>query len=71
MDGKVFATTAENTPGRKVPYPKGAYFWHEAGTVQLKAGKHTLRVTKAATTSGAAEIDAYYLTTGTERPAEK
>ncbi len=71
VDGKSLGSFAENEKGRSVPYPKGAFYWHKTASVTLKAGKHVLRVTKQATTSRAAILDAYYLTTGTDTPAEK
>jgi hypothetical protein len=52
---------------------KGAFGWHRIGSgVNLTAGTHTMKVTKEATTAGAAILDAFYLTTDPDdRPAEK
>jgi hypothetical protein len=50
---------------------RGMFGWHLVGTVDLAGGAQTLKVTKEATTSGAAILDAYYLTTGLEVPPEK
>src|SRR3989344_7055492 len=71
FDGKVLGSFAENEKGRSVVYPKGAFYWHKVGSVKLTTGKHLLRVTKQATTSRAAILDAYYLTSGVDTPAEK
>lgn len=50
---------------------RGMFGWHMVGTVDLAAGAQTMKVAKEATTSGAAILDAYYLTTGPEVPPEK
>jgi hypothetical protein len=43
------------------PGDKGAFGWHRiGGGVSLTAGEHTLKVTKEATTAGAAILDAFY-----------
>ncbi len=55
------------------PGDKGIFGWHRiGGGVRLTPGEHILKVTKAATTSGAAVLDAYYLTSDpNEVPPEK
>jgi len=70
FDGKSYGTFGEvNIP---VSSNLGAIGWHEVGSgVTLTAGKHVLRITKEATTAGAAVLDAYYLTTDTDVPPEK
>jgi hypothetical protein len=52
---------------------KGAFGWHRIGSgVSLTAGTHTMKISKEATTAGAAILDAFYLTTDpNDRPAEK
>jgi hypothetical protein len=52
---------------------KGAFGWHRIGNgVNLTIGTHTMKITKEATTAGAAILDAFYLTTDpNDRPAEK
>jgi len=70
FDDKTYGTFPETT----VPSPgdKGAFGWHKVGSgVTLTAGNHTLKITKEASTAGAALLDAYYLTTGNEVPPEK
>ncbi|MEK9152805.1 MAG: hypothetical protein AAB692_05575, partial [Patescibacteria group bacterium] len=71
FDGKPLGSFAENEKGRSVPYPKGAFNWHKVASVKLSAGKHVLRITKQSTSSRAAILDAYYLTSGDEAPAQK
>ncbi|MBI3742677.1 MAG: hypothetical protein HY261_00110, partial [Chloroflexi bacterium] len=44
------------------PGPKGDYGWHATAKVRLEAGKHTMKVTKVATTSSAAILDTFYFT---------
>ena len=41
----------------------GRWTWHKITTVTLSAGQHQMNVTKTATTSAAAQLDAFYLTT--------
>ncbi len=72
FDGRALGLFAENTEGRSAPYPKGAFRWQRLGAVDLTAGKHTMRVTKTATTSAAAILDAFWFTTdGQAVPPEK
>jgi hypothetical protein len=71
FDGKSIGSFAENEQGRSVPYPKGAFNWHKVASVKLTAGKHVLRVTKQSTSSRAAILDAYYLSSGDEAPTQK
>jgi hypothetical protein len=41
----------------------GPWTWHKITTVTLSAGQHQMNVTKTATTSAAAQLDAFYFTT--------
>jgi predicted nucleic acid-binding Zn-ribbon protein len=69
FDGKrltVFREVDKAAPG-----DKGIFGWHKVASIMLKAGDHTMMATKEKTTSGAAILDAFYLTTGTEVPPEK
>jgi len=59
VDGVDYGEFAENPNAAPEP---GAFGWHMAATVSLTAGRHTLVITKAATTSGAAILDCFYLT---------
>lgn len=72
FDGKSYGTFGEtSTPvpsGNKI----GVIAWHKVGSgVSLKAGQHSMKITKEATTAGAAILDSFYLTTGNETPSEK
>lgn len=69
-DGRPYGTFAE--VDMDAPGDRGAFGWHRVGAgVSLTAGVHTLKVTKEATTAGAAILDAYYLTLNpSERPPE-
>ncbi|MDD5251628.1 MAG: hypothetical protein PHT12_03260 [Patescibacteria group bacterium] len=70
IDGKRYAVTGEND--RNPQGDKGTFAWHKVGSgIQLTAGAHTLTITKEKTTAGAAILDAYYFTSGSETPAEK
>ncbi len=71
FDGKRFGPFEENTAARSAKYPPGAFRWHKVADVQLKAGDHKMRVEKVESSSGAAILDAFYLTTGDDKPAEK
>lgn len=71
FDSKSIGSFAENTQGRSVSYPKGAFYWHKVATVALTAENHTMRIEKKSTTSRAADLDAFYLTTGNDTPPEK
>ncbi|MEI6296126.1 MAG: hypothetical protein WCO84_00580 [bacterium] len=55
----------------KIDAQKGAFGWHKIIKVKVNAGANTMKVTKESTTSGAAVLDAFYLTTGNEVPPEK
>jgi hypothetical protein len=59
IDGVDYGTYAENP--NPAPEP-GIFGWHQTATVHLTAGTHTLTVTKADTTQGAAVLDCFYLT---------
>lgn len=72
FDGKNYGafpeTTASVPSGNKI----GVFAWHRVGgSVTLKAGAHTMKITKESTTSGAAILDSFYLTTGSDVPPEK
>jgi hypothetical protein len=71
FDSKSIGSFAENTQGRNTPYPKGAFFWHKVAVVALTAGDHIMKIEKQSTTSRAADLDAFYLTTGNDVPPEK
>ena len=46
------------------PGDKGAFGWHRIGAgVSLSVGEHVMKVSKEATTAGAAILDAFYFTT--------
>lgn len=70
LDGKSAGIHAEN----RSELPAGAksiFAWHQLGdAVDLKAGESTIRVVKEGATGGAVILDAIYLTTGAEAPAE-
>ena len=71
FDGRPYGAFSEvDIPA---PGDKGAFGWHRVGNgVNLTTGTHTMKVTKEATTAGAAILDAFYLTTDpNDRPAEK
>lgn len=72
FDGKNYGTFGETS----APVPSGnkigVFSWHKVGDgVSLKAGSHTMKVMKEATTAGAAILDSFYLTAGNETPSEK
>lgn len=69
FNGKTMGTFPEVPLGKSGD--RGMFGWHMVGTVDLAAGAQTMKVTKESTTSGAAILDAYYLTTGLEVPPEK
>lgn len=70
FDGKTYGTFPETTVA--APGDKGAFGWHKVGGgVTVAAGKHVMRVAKESTTSGAAILDAFYLTNGADAPPEK
>ncbi|MDO8793628.1 MAG: hypothetical protein Q7J25_03310 [Vicinamibacterales bacterium] len=70
-DGRVYVTFGEVE--KDAPGDRGVFGWHKVGGgVLLTAGTHTLKVTKEATTAGAAILDAFYLTPDpNDRPSEK
>lgn len=70
-DGRIYGTFAE--VDKDALGDRGVFGWHRIGNgVHLTAGEHTLKVTKEATTAGAAIIDAFYLTADpNDRPSEK
>jgi archaellum component FlaG (FlaF/FlaG flagellin family) len=59
IDGVDYGTFTENP--NPAPEP-GIFGWHKTATIHLSAGTHTLTVTKAETTGGAAILDCFYLT---------
>jgi predicted nucleic acid-binding Zn-ribbon protein len=69
FNGKTMGTYPEAPLGKSGD--RGKFGWHMVGSVDLAAGAQTMKVTKESTTSGAAILDAYYLTTGPEAPPEK
>ncbi len=71
FDSKKYAVTPETAAA--APGDRGTFGWHKVGSgIQLSAGiSHRLQVTKEKTTVGAALLDAFYLTTGSETPPEK
>lgn len=72
FDGANYGTFAENTSAVPSGNTKGVFAWHKVGEgVSLKAGLRTMKVMKQATTAGAAILDSFYLTTGSEVPSEK
>lgn len=70
-DGRAYGTFGE--VDKDAPGDQGAFGWHKIGNgIFLTAGTHVLKVTKEATTAGAAILDAFYLTPDpADRPAEK
>ena len=71
FDGKRFGPFEENAAARSIKYPPGGFRWHKVADVALTAGDHKMRVEKVESSNGAAILDAFYLTTGTDTPAEK
>lgn len=72
FDGKNYGTFPENTAPVPADNKIGVFAWHKVGGgVTFKTGSHTMKITKEATTSGAAILDSFYLTTGSEVPPEK
>ncbi|MBI4457929.1 hypothetical protein HY633_03125 [Candidatus Uhrbacteria bacterium] len=70
FDGAAYGTFAE--VDKPTSSAKGDFGWHKVGAgIPLSAGTHTMKVMKEDTTSGAAVLDAFYLTVGGETPAEK
>ena len=72
FDGENYGTFPENSSFVPSNNKKGILAWHRVGDgVNLKAGQHTMKIMKEATTRGAAILDSFYLTTGNEVPPEK
>ncbi|GEM_PF-1646593 len=72
FDGKNFGTFGETSASVPSGNKIGVFAWHKVGAgVSLKAGQHSMKITKEATTAGAAILDSFYLTTGSEVPSEK
>ncbi len=70
FDGKTYGTFAE--VDKVSTAARGDFGWHKAGAgITLTKGAHVLKVMKEDTTRGAAVLDAFYLTLGSETPAEK
>jgi len=70
FDGTAYGAFAE--VDKPTSGAKGDFGWHKVGAgVALSAGNHTMKVMKEDTTRGAAILDAFYLTTGDDVPAEK
>lgn len=70
FDDKKYGTFPEvNIPSEGA---KGAFGWHKVGGgIELETGLHKMKITKEATTAGAAILDAFYLTLGDETPPKK
>jgi len=72
FDGKGYGTFPETTASVPSNNRNGVFAWHKVGDgASLKAGSHTMKVMKEATTRGAAILDSFYLTTGSGIPPEK
>ena len=72
FDGKSYGTFGETNVSVPSDNKIGVFAWHKVGDgVSLKAGSHTMKVMKEAATAGAALLDSFYLTTGSETPSEK
>jgi len=72
FDGKNYGTFPETTASVPADNKIGVFAWHKVGSgVSLKAGSHAMKITKETTSSGAAILDSFYLTTGSEVPPEK
>jgi len=72
FDGKNYGTFGETSAPVPAGNKIGVFAWHKVGSgVSLKAGAHSMKITKEATTAGAAILDSFYLTTGNETPSEK
>jgi hypothetical protein len=72
FDGKTYGTFPENNANVPAGNTKGILAWHKVGDIIfLKARQHTMKVMKQATTKGAATLDSFYLTIGSEVPSEK
>jgi len=72
FDKKNYGTFGETSASVPSDNEIGVVAWHKVGDgVSLKSGSHTMKITKEATTAGAAILDSFYLTTGSEAPSEK
>ncbi|HRY62849.1 MAG TPA: hypothetical protein P5056_03720, partial [Candidatus Paceibacterota bacterium] len=72
INGKSLGTYPEVAlAGSKIDAGKGAFGWHKVFVTKLNAGPNMMKVTKESTTSGAAILDAFYFTTGSDVPPEK
>jgi hypothetical protein len=72
FDGKNYGTFGETNASVPSGNKIGVVAWHKVGDgINLKVGSHTMKITKESTTSGAAILDSFYLTTGNETPSEK
>ena len=70
FDGKRYGVFGENSGS--AGGDKGAFAWHKIGDgAALTKGAHKMKITKEASTVGAAVLDAFYFTTGAETPKEK
>ncbi len=72
FDGKNYGTFGETSVSVPPDNKKGVFAWHKVGNgISLTAGTHVMKVMKEATTVGAAILDSFYLTVGSETPSEK
>ena len=72
FDGKNYGTFGETNASVPPDNKIGVFAWHKVGDgVSLKVGSHIMKIIKEDTTSGAAVLDSFYLTTGSEAPSEK
>ncbi|MEK7071867.1 MAG: hypothetical protein AAB959_01090, partial [Patescibacteria group bacterium] len=72
FDGKNYGTFPETSASVPADNKIGVFAWHKVGSgVNLKAGGHAMKIIKETTSSGAAILDSFYLTTGAEIPPEK
>jgi hypothetical protein len=70
FNGEVLGSFPENTEGT-VSDNQGAFHWHQVGKpYYFNEGQQKMKVVKKDTTQMAAVIDAFYLTTSDEVPAE-
>lgn len=70
FDGKRYGAFPEvNIPSEGA---KGAFGWHKVGGgIELEVRLHKMKIIKESTTSGAAILDAFYLTLNNETPTKK
>lgn len=72
FNGKNYGTFPETTASVPADNKIGVFAWHKVGSgVNLKTGGQTMKIIKETTSSGAAILDSFYLTTGVEIPPEK